>query len=129
MAMLVVAAEFTIPSPETPLGWAIVAAIAFTILWVLVRGLYSFLGKVSTDFLGPVFWSVFGILALIFLFTERPWENENLIEGEINVSSEGVEGLETHTDREPSLTQDELHGEGVGSHLYEPDHDHEDYGN
>ncbi len=128
MAMPVVAAEFTIESPDTPLGWAIVVAIGFTFLWVFVRGFISFFDKVSTDFLGPLFWTVFGILGIIFLYTERPWERENLVEADISVNT-GVQGVQTHSHQDPALTDDQLHENPIDSHLYDDGHDHEDFGN
>lgn len=110
MAKLVVAAEISIPQPTDALGWAVLGTLAFIFLYVVVQGFNSFFDKWG-DVLKKLFFVVFAVLALIFLVTQRPWEEENWGEVEVEVFPSGLEGTETRTDPD--------------HHLYDPDHTHD----
>ncbi len=97
MLAQVAAAEFTIDRPQTMMEAAVFAAVLFTVIFIFVRGLKGFVGRFNgalTDY----FWWVFGFLIVIFLYTYRPWETDPMLEADIELPAEGIQGTQAESD-------------------------------
>ncbi|MDH4277401.1 MAG: hypothetical protein OEZ14_10410 [Acidimicrobiia bacterium] len=96
MLGVIAAAEFTINRPETMMDAAILAVIALTILFVIIRGLQSVTGTFEKR-ISWYFWASFFALVVIFLYTYRPWEEDPMVEAEIEIPA-SIQGVEASTE-------------------------------
>ena len=107
MLAWILAAEFTIDRPESMMDAAILAIIAMTILFVIIRGLQSVTGTFEKR-ITWYFWATFLAFVVVFLYTYRPWEEDPMLIADVEIPASSVQGVETHSD---------------------PNHGHEDYDN
>lgn len=92
----ILAAEFTLDRPQTPLGWLVLALGGATVIWIVTRGAYSLLESFHKSYFRDAFYAILA-LTLLF-FGSKVWKEKKdpLLQGDIEVFV--VEGTEATTD-------------------------------
>ena len=89
------AAEFTLDRPQSPLGWLALILAGAALTWILTRGTYTLLGSFHDHF-RPIFYFVLAATIILFFQQVKEEKKDPLLQGDIEVFV--VEGVEATTD-------------------------------